>query len=175
MNSKALIFSLFCVILGCEAPEVNPEEIPEVISDVPLELSGVTWAHINATDSGNVFIDSVIVRYDEILGYDSALHTYLIDQIAGERIRSLLYPTSGSRFVIAVDSIVIYSALFFPAYSSSVVPTGTIAVEPFSGSNRYRFELGYPAPDLYWEDDPRNDSRIISRFKEDNKLMDLGD
>ena len=173
MNRKALIFSLFCVLAACESPE-SPEEIPEVIPDVPLELSGVTWAHINATDSENVFIDSVIVCYDEILGYDSALHTYLIDQIAGERIRSILYPTSGSRFVIAVDSILIYSALFFPAYSSGIA-FDEICVEPFSGSNRYRFELGYPAPDLYWEDDPRNDSRIISRLKEDNKLILLDD
>jgi len=170
MKIKALLFSLFCVILGCETPES-----PEVIPEVPLDLTGVTWAHINANDTGDIVIDSVIVCYDEILGYDSALHTYLIDQTAGERIRSILYPTSGKRFVVAVDSVIIFSALFFPAYSSMTVPTGSIAVEPFSGSNKYRFESGYPSPDLYPGEDPRNDSRIIERFQEDNKLIVLDD
>jgi len=169
MNIKALVLSLFCVILGCETPES-----PEVIPEVPLDLTGVTWAHINANDTGNIFIDSVIVCYDEILGYDSALHTYLIDPIAGERIRSILYPTSGSCFVVAVDSVTIYTALFFPAYSSGIAPN-EICVEPYSGNNKYRFELGYPTPDLYSGEDPRNDSRIISRFKEDNKLIVLDD
>ena len=176
MNIKALIISLFCVVLGCESPE-SPEiipESPEIIPEVPLDLTGVTWAHINANDTGNIFIDSVIVCYDEILGYDSALHTYLIDPIAGERIRSILYPTSGSRFVVAVDSVIIFTALFFPAYSSSLVPTGTIATEPYSASYKYRFGSGYP-PDLHPGEDPRNDSRIIERFQEDNKLIVLDD
>ena len=48
-----------------------------------------------------------------------------------------------------------------------------VCVEPYSYDNGYRFNLGYPGPDYYTGDDPRNDHRIIERLFLDKKLIEI--
>ena len=135
--------------------------------------SGVTFTNIVSETDNDYLSDSIIVSYDEIIGYDSAQYLFLLSETAGERIRSVRYPVSPTRLAIAVDGDIVYIANFIPGYSS-ILCEECITIEPYSYDNKYRVKLGYPAPSgLYSDTDPRNDERIISRFKRDNKLMDI--
>lgn len=155
-------------MVGCEKNEAL-DGTPDIL---PLNLEGLTWSHTRADLNGERYIDSVIVHYDEILGYDSVSHTFLIDNEAGERIRDVWFPTSGIGFIFALDSTLIYKAYFVPGYSSMAL-FNEVCVEPYSYRNKYRFNLGYPGPDYYTGDDPRNDHRIIERLKVDGKLIEI--
>ena len=109
-----------------------------------------------------------IVNYCEIIGYDSIIHTFFLNDRARERI--LKYPTSS--FAVAVDGTIIYIANFIPGYSSTSCEQ-CIRIDPYSVDNKYRVELGYPESNLYTGDDPRNDERIIKLLKQDNKLINI--
>ena len=136
-------------------------------------IGGVTFTNIVSGTDNDYLSDSIIVSYDEIIGYDSAQYLFLLSETAGERIRSVRYPVSPTRLAIAVDGDIVYIANFIPGYSS-ILCEECITIEPYSYDNKYRVKLGYPAPSgLYSDTDPRNDERIISRFKRDTKLMDI--
>lgn len=134
------------------------------------DLVGVTFTYISAKTYPFYKLGGSIVNYNEILAYDSAKHIFLLSDIAGKRIRKEKYPVSPLPFAIAVDGELIYIANFIPGYSSMSC-SDCITIEPYSYDNKYRVELGYPGPGYFKGIDPRNDNKIISRFKKDNKLL----
>jgi hypothetical protein len=136
------------------------------------ESNGVTFTRVLGDTYPNYKLDGNIVNYDEIIGYDSTKHIFLIADEAGDRIRKVNYPVTPTPFAIAVDDELIYIANFIPGYSSMSCDD-CITVEPYSYDNKYRIELGYPGSDYYTGPDPRNDYRIISRLKNDKKLIEI--
>ena len=158
MRIKLIIIILILTLLiSCE--KENPS----------VDLNRVTFTNVLADTYPDYKLDSNIVNYNEIIGYDSSKHTFLIKNEAGERIRNVLYPVSPTPFAIAVEREIIYIANFIPGYSSRSC-RDCITVEPYSYDNKYRINLGYPSENNSGTD-PRNDNRIISKLNEDNKLI----
>lgn len=168
MKTAPFLIVVLCILLSCETSE-------PLISDSEIEslsVEGLTWSQIRQDDNQNLYVDSVIVSYSEIIGYDSSSYTYLLENSAGERIRAVLFPTSGVRFGIAIDSVLISTVYFVPGYSSMAI-NDVICVEPYSYSNKYRFYLGYHGGDHFNGEDNRNDPQIIERLSADNKLIEI--
>jgi len=158
--------ALVCFFTSCEKHSITNEK-----NNPAIDLNGLTFSNIK-----NLYIPynivSNIVDYNEIIGYDSTNYTFLISDAAGKRIRSKNYPVSAIAFAIAVDGEVIYIVNFIPGYSSMAY-FDCITTEPFSYDNKYMIKLGYPSSTYYTGIDPRNDRRIISRLKIDNKLINI--
>jgi hypothetical protein len=140
-------------------------------TDLLYNSKGITFTKVTG-DFPDYKLNGNIVSYEEIVGYDSIQHIFLLTDNAGERIRKEKYPVTPTRFAIALDGKLIYLASFIPGYSS-ISCNDCICVEPYSYDNKYRIDLGYRGPDLYSGTDPRNDNRIILRLKKDNKLTDI--
>jgi hypothetical protein len=155
-----VIVTLVCFSLSCEK------------YDSLYDLNGVTFTKILAETYPEYKLDGNIVNYNEIFGYDSTKHIFLLSDNAGERIRKENYPVSPTRFAVAVNGELIYIANFIPGYSSASC-FDCITVEPYSYDNKYRVLLGYPTSDFFSGIYPRNDTRIISRLKKDKKLFDI--
>ncbi len=157
--SKNFILAIVAITIsnGCEKDDLR-------------NTSGVTFTEITNYYSSSINFGNNLVEYNEILGYDSSKHVFSITNDAGERIRKQDYPTTPTPFAIVVDGELIYIANFIPGYSSASCYE-CISVEPYSYSNKYRVELGYPSSSFYTGSDPRNDFRIISRFEKDKKLI----
>jgi len=133
-----------------------------------IDLNGVNFTKVTNVDSPGNNLEENIVSYNEILGYDTTNHIFLVSEDASTRIKNEKWPSIPSPFAIVVDGEVIYLAYFYPAYSSMSF-YNSITVEPYSPDGKYRFDLG---PDFSGID-PRNDSRIISRLQTDNKLFKI--
>lgn len=163
----SLVFATFLVFtISCD------NERSSTIPDASDDPSGITFSGVSGVYP-DYELDGNIVSYDEILGYDSTECIFLLRDVAGDRIREKEYPVSPTWFVVALDGEKIYIAGFIPGYSS-LSCADCIAVEPFSYNNRYRMTLGYPGGGYFSGTDPRNDARIISRLKADNKLINTG-
>jgi hypothetical protein len=149
-------------------------EMDKVISPDPdpAEFEGLTWAFVKESEGGELVVYDVLVPYQDILAYDSASHTYLIDQNSSDRIQAYAFPTSGIGFAVAVDAEIVFMAYFVPAYSSTGMPN-KICVEPYTASGKFTFNLGYPGSSSFEKEDLRNHPLIISTLKSDGKLMEL--
>lgn len=157
---KALILATFILAffsICCEKDKPKPD------------LSGVTFTSVKSIKPPYKLINN-IVEYKEILGYDSTEYVFILSEEAGERIRKVQYPVSPTPFAIALDGEVIYIANFIPGYSSMSCET-CITMEPYSADNKFRMVLGYPGSDYFTGPDPRNDTRLITRFNNDSKLI----
>ncbi len=152
-----LIFAFAVLLSNCEEDEHdNLNGVNFTLFNEPGMQSGITLSNTN------------IVNYDEILGYDSTSHVFLLNDKAKERI--INYSTSS--FAVAVDGSVVYMASSIPGYSS-VSCFECIRIEPFSTDNKYPVELGYPGGSGFTGIDDRNDERIIEVLKRDNKLINI--
>ncbi len=156
-NSITLItLILFCFSNSCKKENTNPE------------LNGVTFSKIKSINPPYELVSN-IVDYKDIIKYDSTEHIFILSEIAKERIKNVKYPVTPTPFAIALDGKVIYIANFIPGYSSMSCET-CITIEPYSADNEFMVNLGYPGSFYFSDSDPRNDSRLINRFKTDNKL-----
>ena len=155
-----ILVIVVCLSAGCNKDDYISNHI------------GVTFTKIDTETETNYILDGNIVYDNEIVGYDSTQHIFLLSEAAGERIRSEEYPVSPTPFAIAVDGDLIYIANFIPGYSS-ISCEDCITIEPYTYDNKYRVILGYPSSNLFSGIDPRNDERIILRFKRDNRLIDI--
>lgn len=137
----------------------------------PAEYAGLTWSYVRESEEGKLVLDGVLASYDDILAYDTASHTYLLDSGVSDWISGYLHPTYGTQFAVSLDAEIVFLAWFVPSYSSQAFPERVI-VNPNTNSNKFRFNLGYPVPD-YEREDPCNDPRIVARLEADNKLISL--
>ena len=147
---------LCCFSDSCKKVNLNPD------------LNGVTFTELKSTTSPYE-LGSNIVDYKDIIKYDSTEHFFILSDIAKERISKAQYPVTPTPFAIALDGKVIYIANFIPGYSSMSCES-CITIEPYSADNQFMVILGYPGSDYFSGPDPRNDSRLITRFRTDNKL-----
>lgn len=109
-----------------------------------------------------------IVYFDEIVGYDSATHTFTVNNTAINRIHNMNVQVSGAAFSVNVKDKVIYTGYFYPG--SSPVHFDCIACDADSSGNELHMQYGYPAEMTAPVPDPRNDTLLISVLKDGNKL-----
>jgi hypothetical protein len=121
-------------------------------------------------DKNNV--SEIIVKYNEILGYDSINYTFHVTESAWKRINSKItpsYPDPHFGFGVTMNSQIIYSAQNVPGYYS--MSNFNIITFMLLEPNLIYIGLGYPSSDHFTGIDYRNDSRIITQLKKDNKLI----
>lgn len=113
--------------------------------------------------------ENPIISYNEIILYDSADHYFQIDDSKAQKMNKIKWSTQGTAFSLTINKQIIYSGYFMPGYSS--MGMDWIAIDPLSFDSKIRVSLGYPGdrPQLQSRD-PRNDIRIISYLRKDNKL-----
>ncbi len=154
-----LLFYLF-LFPNCEKHEGVPS------------YNGLTFTSFQESGlSSSIKLGENFVNYNEVMGYDSTKYIFLLNDRAKERILK----NSTSSFVVTVDGLQIYIAVFIPGYSS-ISCFECVRIEPFSHNNKYLVELGYPGDtSLFTGVDLRNDERIIACLKRDNKLIEIDD
>jgi hypothetical protein len=110
-----------------------------------------------------------IINYNEIISYDSTNHYFQIETTKAQEFNKQNWSVQGTAFALTINKSVIYSGYFMPGYSS--LGLDWISIDPLSIDSKIRVSLGYPVD---WSQlanrDPRNDFRIISFLKHDNKL-----
>jgi len=110
-----------------------------------------------------------IIYYADILRYDSSNYCFKITDIKADELSKISWPTQGKAFAITIDKSIIYSGYFMPGYSSS--GADWFVINPFPFESWIYVNLGYPGDiERLVAIDPRNDARIISLLKSDNKL-----
>ena len=120
-------------------------------------------------------ISEIIVKNNEIAGYDSTKHIFRITESAWNRIKgkiSPVYPDPHIGFNITLNNEIIYRAQYIPGYYSTAYFNiiTFILIEP----NLVYIELGYPPSTLYFTGiDYRNDPKIITQLRNENKLIEI--
>lgn len=151
-----ITFVLCCFSIHCKKENLNPD------------LNGVTFSKVQSI-TPPYKITSNIVDYKDIIAYDSTEHIFFLSDFAKDKIYQVKYPVTPTPFALALDGKVIYIANFIPGYSSMSCET-CITIEPYSADNEFMVNLGYPGSNYFSGPDPRNDSKLITRLKTDNKL-----
>jgi hypothetical protein len=110
-----------------------------------------------------------IIYYNEIISYDSTDHYFQIAKTKAQELNQEKWSVAGTAFSLTINKSIIYSGYFMPGYSS--LGLNWIAIDPLSIDSKIRVSLGYPGDWIQLANrDPRNDNRIISFLKKDNKL-----
>jgi hypothetical protein len=118
-------------------------------------------------------VSEILVKYNEILGYDSINYIFRVTESAWNRINHKItpsYPDPHFGFGITLNSQIIYSAQYIPGYYS--MSYNNIITFMLSEPDLIFIRLGYPSSSDHFSGvDYRNDSRIITQLKKDNKLI----
>lgn len=119
--------------------------------------------------------DDVIIKYSEIIGYDSTRYIFQISKQAWERINDTIsnhYFSERYEIGIALNDKALYKATFIPPHNSMI----------FSSIITFRLEepgfiymkAGYPGNlEIFTGDDLRNNQELINYMGNDNKLIKI--
>ena len=160
MKTNLLLLIATCLLLfaACDEEKETPNFDKMTIFTFEASLSSITQPE-----------SEIIVNYDEIIGYDPALYTFVFDDNAKTRIEN----NSGSTVAIGIDGEVIYVIKLTPS-TSSFSYTDYLRIDPYSLNNRFKVELGYPEGMAeFTGEDLRNHERLIEFLRNDNKLITL--
>jgi hypothetical protein len=134
-------------------------------------VSIIYQAKLNINSEG--FINDRI-DYNELLGYDTTIFSFLLEESAASKINGYFFPSGGLPFTLKVKGEEIYSGLIFPSYSSNT-PCGYL-IEPIIGGNNImniRLDYGLCLAEGQMIDN-RNDRRLIDILTKDNKIITIG-
>ncbi len=120
----------------------------------------------------------IMVKYDEIVGYDSAQYVFQLNDSAWERLAKEVAPVVPDphfSILVALNNQIIYAAAYIQPYSSFA--RRDIITFRVKEPHYVLIELGYPPvpKSEFTGIDLRNDQRLIERLKEDNKLIEIED
>ena len=115
--------------------------------------------------------DEPVISMDDIISYTEETHEIELTANAYERILELTVPTSGTAFIVCLDSQPIYWGAFWVGWSSQSFEGVTIML-PLLPSDQHliQLDLGYPSTDFYNGEDPRSNPEILQSLKEAGKL-----
>lgn len=121
-------------------------------------------------DEKSVVLKSTpVVRYADILSYNSDNHTYKVSDSALDAIKNIEHSVFGVAFALTANGRVVYTGYFWPMFSSA--SCNWITIDPIIAeyAKELKVTLGYPGD---WEgvEDRRNDERILSILARDKKL-----
>ncbi len=135
--------------------------------DVSNELNFVSIDY-NKTD-GSFQIKENLIRYREILAYDSAQHVFQLNEKAWELIKSKItpvYPDPNFGFGVTIGDELIYKVSYIPGYHSYSYPE----VIKFTAIDNNCVLLYYGH---YSGEIEINDDRIIELLSKDGKLKKI--
>lgn len=114
-----------------------------------------------------------LIAYSGFKSYNSKKHFFRITNSAAKKVEDLEHSVHGLAFAIVANDEVIYTAYFWPSYSSASCMW--LVVDPFrmSGTNELHVEKGYPwMIDGVEIPDERNNEKILDIFRRDGNLID---
>lgn len=162
-----ILLVLLIGMTNCEKEGQNIEG--PVMEDLLDTLTGINFV------TGSQQNPYVIVKYDEITGYDSTIYTFCLNESAWKRLEDKIlpiYPDPHFGFSVFLNNELIYRASFIPPYYS--MSYFNIITFMIKESDLVYMELGYAAPpESFRGEDLRNDQRLIEQLKKDNKLIQL--
>ncbi len=151
---------LICIILIIVFASCESDEDFAISNE--LNFSRIEY---NKTD-GSFKIKEILVRYNEILAYDSAQHVFQLSEQAWELMKSKItpiYPDPNFGFCVTMDDEVIYRVSYIPGYHSYSYPE----VIKFEAIDHNCILLWYGH---YSGDEEVNDYRVIELLSKDGKL-----
>jgi len=155
--------------LGCENVDSSSDTKVEMYL---LESYETINNGCQIDESTAVTNEDPIIRYNDFLSYDPAEYTFELSKTAINTINQLEHSVSGLAFAITVNNTIVYTGYFWPSFSST--SCNWIVIDPLmlNTGSKIMVGLGYPGPFIGSPiPDKRNDSRIISAFEGDNKLI----
>lgn len=169
MKKSVILLITVISFLSCNNDD---KDYPEGGVDIYLIESYETQENSAAIVKNSVVLgESPIVSYNEIVSYNKNEHLFSLTGAATERITNLEHSVSGVPFAVTASSEIIYTAYFWPAYSSATcnwVVADPIMMDYQGG---LKVELGYPGLlDGMEIPDYRNDETLIGIFERDGKL-----
>ncbi len=111
--------------------------------------------------------DKPLISYNDIEKYDTARHVL---QVKKSVLDSLDFPRA---WVVTVDHKPVYGGWTFYNYMSSICSWVCVVPDDTTDNlspGEIKIDLGYPARKFFDGSDPRNNSLIINRLAEDNKI-----
>jgi len=165
----ALLGAALLPFYGCEKGE------KALISDDKVELylleSFSTIGTSRQIDESAVLLkQQPLIVYADFLYYDTSDFSFGLSDKAVNAINNIQHSTFGVPFAITVNDTLIYTAYFWPSYSSG--GCNWAVVDPImTRSGEMQVRLGYPGQfPGQTIPDRRNDRRIVNVFKNDNKI-----
>lgn len=163
MKTRIILVQLFLLFILISCTKNENEKFDEGITFRSYDLETETT--------------STLVHYNEILGYDSTKHAFVLDELAWNKFNRKVTQTDFFHFPfpdfiieIVLNNNLIYRVGYVPLYSSTAHFDRILfkLQEP----NIVSIQLEPPIEMLKGED-LRNDQRLIERLKKDNKLINL--
>jgi hypothetical protein len=147
MTSQDEGFAIYLTI-----DEVSPTQIP---IDSHIELT-----------------EQPIISIKDITQYNANTHEITLSNEAFDRLSNLEVPVTGRSFAVCVDKKPIYYGAFWTPISSISFEGVTIWKTLNSQDSKViKLDLGYPSPNFYGGDDPRNNPEIIKSLTRAGKLF----
>jgi len=172
MKTTIIIALLCCLIAaGCK----NNPYVAASGSEIEIYLLK-SYTKVTGTDAINtssvILEDTPLIRYADILWYDSVAHTFKITEAPAKWLNDFQTNHShGKAFAVTIDRKILYTGYFWAAFSSASCNWITIDPLNYSGKNELRVSIGYPGlmPGVTIPDH-RNDKELMEILEADNKL-----
>ncbi len=172
MKKLVLVLAALGVILAACTPKQTETPTPttQSSSGEAFELYLVADEQMSGADVYNQDIndlplaDAPLITTADIASYDQSFHAINLTDEAYQRILTVFsvgIPMSGVPFVIVSNGERIYAGAFW-SMASSLSFDGIAIIEPMDPVNSPLYiTTGYPGPDFYTGQDPRDDARLI--------------
>ena len=178
-----LFVSLTGLLLSCDPSSPSPDGSTPTKNGVaiylissPIDLS----TNATALDKAQLTLSTEsLISYEEIKSYAADAHILKVQPAAIDRLKELSgnIPLSGKPFAVVVDGNVVYTGLLWNPISSfsAAYPFIVLDKTEINGTSAFaqgelKIEFRTPPPGGATRADLRNDSRLLDRLKQDNKL-----
>ncbi|KPL26156.1 MAG: hypothetical protein AMS23_02825 [Bacteroides sp. SM1_62] len=171
MRLILLTLALFSILIAsCERKKTSREGEIHIYLLSDHESLDPLWEIDESTIVTEV---SPFIKYEDILSYDPKNHTFKISSNAQENLKGKEFDIHTRAFVLVANLENIYTGYFWASYSSAICPWLTIDPIHARYAGELRVELGYPGlMEGMSIPDRRNDERILSILRHDQKLIE---
>ena len=179
MKKFLLALILFIFVLGaCQAPNQSPTQTfsptPEEEESEAFELYLVINNQLKPADLDRYELDELrladvpLLVTEDFEYYNWEEHTFFLTEEAYARLIVAFsggIPMSGVPFLIISNGERIYAGAFWSP-ASSLSFDGVVILQPLDPAGSMMFiRLGYPTPDAFTGEDPRDDPRLKQAFE----------
>jgi hypothetical protein len=125
-------------------------------------------------DSTITLSSEPLLTYSDIISYNPKTYTFKITNAGATKLKALQSaPVTGVPFAVRANERVVYTAYFWPAYSS--LACNAITADPYKSEKEKQIVLQAGYPD-YTNDseysDERNNPNLLNILRTDNKLVE---
>ena len=170
-------FLLILSILLLNSCQTESTQTPESQTETSnaFELFLVSDPHLSSADIQNHKLDNLplaeepLITIEDMTSYHWDIHTFELTDEAYKEILSLFSETlsvSGVPFVVVSNGVKIYAGAFW-SMLSSISYDGVVILQPIDPAERtLSINLGYPGPDFFTGEDPRDNPQLRQALKD---------